>query len=189
MNRPNADPHAQKSSLSVRLAKPKDRQLCSQLDGTYQTDSVWQMHLQEDEQAIRVIFNQVRLPRTMTAEYPFSPEAVTRAFEQSPNLLVVRYEDTILGCVDGSVDVSRRVFNVTHLIVHEQARRRGVGRYLLASIKQLAIQQNCHQVSIAIQTKNHPAITFMKNMGFEYCGYNDQYFKNGDIALLFTLKL
>lgn len=189
MNRPNADPHAQKPALSVRLAKPKDRGLCNQLDGTYQTDSVWQMHLQEDEQAIRVVFNQVRLPRTMTVAYPFSDEAVSERFDLSSNLLVVSYEGTILGCIDGEVDVTGRIFQISHLIVHSQARRRGVGRYLMSSVIQLATHHQCERISIAIQTKNHPAISFVQKIGFEYCGYNDQYFQNGDIAILFALKL
>jgi RimJ/RimL family protein N-acetyltransferase len=40
-----------------------------------------------------------------------------------------------------------------------------------------------------MQSKNHPAIQLAHKLGFEFCGYNDHYFSNQDIALFFSRPL
>jgi ribosomal protein S18 acetylase RimI-like enzyme len=39
------------------------------------------------------------------------------------------------------------------------------------------------------QTKNHPAICFYRKHGFVFCGFNDRYYTNQDIALFFAQNL
>ena len=179
----------EENPLVVRLARPKDRLACSRLEGTYQTDYVWQMHLQEGTQTVQVTFNRIRLPRLMPVDYPYSAAVLEKTFDQSPCLLTAYYRDQLLGCLDGSIEVPRQAFNIQNFIVHPQARRRGVGQYLLESAKTLARKYGCRQMTLTLQTKNNPAITFAQKTGFVYCGYNDLYFENGDIALTFSLKL
>jgi ribosomal protein S18 acetylase RimI-like enzyme len=41
-------------------------------------------------------------------------------------------------------------------------------------------------MTLEIQTKNHPAISFAQKHGFQFCGYNERYYPNGDIALFFS---
>jgi hypothetical protein len=36
-----------------------------------------------------------------------------------------------------------------------------------------------------MQTKNYPAIQFARAQGFVFCGFNDHYYMNQDIALFF----
>ena len=61
MTKPTIKSPVEKPSLTVRSAEPEDRLLCSQLDGVYQTNYVWQMHFQESRRVIDVTFNRVRL--------------------------------------------------------------------------------------------------------------------------------
>jgi hypothetical protein len=36
-----------------------------------------------------------------------------------------------------------------------------------------------------MQSKNHPAMMLAQKYGYEFCGYNDRYYSNQDIALVF----
>jgi len=181
--------HAERLPFVIRPAEPEDITACCQLDGSYQTDYVWQMHFQESEQTVQSSFSRVRLPRTMVVAYPYPGDDLRLILEQAAYLLVATYEDKIVGCVDGVLEVARRNFTVNNLIVQRQARRQGIGRSLLKAVNSLAIRNDCWHVTMAVQTKNYPAIEFMGKTGFVYCGYNDKYYNNGDIALIFSLKL
>jgi hypothetical protein len=39
---------------------------------------------------------------------------------------------------------------------------------------------------LEMQSKNYPAIQLAQKLGFDFCGYNDNYFDNQDIAILFS---
>jgi RimJ/RimL family protein N-acetyltransferase len=41
------------------------------------------------------------------------------------------------------------------------------------------------RIVLEMQSKNVPAIHMSMGLGFEFCGYHDQYFANRDIALFF----
>ncbi len=189
MTEPTLKSRAERPSLTVRSAESEDILFCSQLDGAYQTNYVWQMHFQESRRTVHITFNRVRLPRIMAVEYPYPADALYTMFEQAPYLLVAGYQDDILGCIDGFVERSRKTLTINNLIVHKQARRQGIGRLLLKAIKALAWENDCQYLTIAVQTKNDPTIEFIQRIGFIYCGYNDKYYPNGDIALFFSLKL
>ena len=40
-----------------------------------------------------------------------------------------------------------------------------------------------------MQTKNFPAMQFARAQGFVFCGFNDHYYTNQDIALFFGKNL
>jgi RimJ/RimL family protein N-acetyltransferase len=40
-----------------------------------------------------------------------------------------------------------------------------------------------------MHSKNMAAVRLAMKMGFEFCGYNDQYYANQDIALFFSALL
>ena len=42
---------------------------------------------------------------------------------------------------------------------------------------------------VDLQTKNHPGISFAQRYGFALCGYNDDYYPTGDIAVFWSLSL
>jgi hypothetical protein len=51
-----------------------------------------------------------------------------------------------------------------------------------------ARKEKLRRLLVAVQTKNYPAIQFFIKSGFAFCGYNDRYYPNRDIALFFTLR-
>jgi ribosomal protein S18 acetylase RimI-like enzyme len=42
---------------------------------------------------------------------------------------------------------------------------------------------------LEMQPKNYPAIQLAQKLGFDFCGYNDRYYANRDIALFFAKGL
>jgi ribosomal protein S18 acetylase RimI-like enzyme len=175
--------------VTVRPARPDDIVTCSHVNGDYQTNYVWQMHFQEQKHRVQVVFNQVRLPRSMAAHYPFQQPDLLASFEQESHLWVACYDGQVVGCLGGAGDDLRGVFAINNLIVDQAARRNGIGKRLLQTIHIIAGQQGCQSLTIALQTKNDPAIRFAQKMGFVFCGYDDKYFPNGDIALIFSMKI
>jgi ribosomal protein S18 acetylase RimI-like enzyme len=57
---------------------------------------------------------------------------------------------------------------------------------LLEAANQWALAHSLARVMLEVQTKNHPAIAFAQKNGFQFCGYNERYYPNGDIALFFS---
>jgi RimJ/RimL family protein N-acetyltransferase len=42
---------------------------------------------------------------------------------------------------------------------------------------------------LEMQSKNHPYIRLAQKFGYEFCGYNDQYYPTQDVALFFGKAL
>jgi ribosomal protein S18 acetylase RimI-like enzyme len=75
------------------------------------------------------------------------------------------------------------------LVIDGAYRRQGFGSRLIKAARRWALEQNLLQLMLEIQTKNHPAISFAQKHGFQFCGYNERYYPNGDIALFFSLSV
>ena len=76
---------------------------------------------------------------------------------------------------------------ISHMIVDRPHRRRGIATAMLEASKLWARKEGLQRLMVSVQTKNYPAICFCEKNGFAFCGYNDRYYKNRDIALFFTL--
>lgn len=177
------------SPIVIRTAGPDDIPACSRLDASYKTDYVWQMRFQEGKRAIQSAFTQVRLPRTMPVNFPYPPQEMALILQRADYLQAACYHDEVVGCLGGVVEPWHRAFIITALVVHPRFRRQGVGKMLLMSAQEPAVQNNCKRLLLTVQTKNYPAIKFAQKRGFVFCGYNDRYYSNGDIALMFSLDV
>jgi len=74
---------------------------------------------------------------------------------------------------------------VEGLAVREDFRRKGIGSALVMAGEDWARNRNLMRIVLEMQSKNVPAIHMAMGLGFEFCGYHDQYFANRDIALFF----
>lgn len=185
----SADPQSQ-ASFYVRTAEADDILICSQFDASYQTSHVWQMNFSaDDERSIQCAFTRVKLPRTMPVSSPYTPAETRAILEQSDYVFVAWYRDQIIGYVGGDVEDWRQTVIIRVFTVHPEIRRKGVGKLLLKMVKNAAQQYRCKYLAVTVQTKNYPAIAFAQKRGFVFCGYNDRYYPNGDIALNFSLAL
>jgi ribosomal protein S18 acetylase RimI-like enzyme len=47
-------------------------------------------------------------------------------------------------------------------------------------------ERGLKRMTLEMSSKNYPAICLAKKLGFEFCGYNDYYYENNDIAIFFA---
>ncbi|WP_457567375.1 ribosomal protein S18-alanine N-acetyltransferase [Desulfurobacterium sp.] len=76
------------------------------------------------------------------------------------------------------------------LVVDENYRRRSIGTTLMSSvIKELASYQTSFNVFLEVSEKNTPAIRLYEKLGFKKISVRKKYYKTGDDALVFMLKI
>lgn len=78
---------------------------------------------------------------------------------------------------------------VFDLVTNTAHRRRGVASALLAAGQAWAESRAHRRLILEMQSKNVPAIRFAQKTGFEFCGYNDQYYLTKDVTLFFAKVL
>jgi ribosomal protein S18 acetylase RimI-like enzyme len=176
-------------AMKVRPAQLDDLPTCAQLDGSFQTDWVWQMEVHTQGAETRVTFRPMRLPRTLNVPYPLEAMVLEWDWRHEEGFFVAEEEDEILGFLDVRIQPWERLGWVYHLVVDRSHRRQGVGTALLQAGMDWAREQGLRSLMAQMSTKNYPAIRFVQRYGFTFCGYSDLYFASRDIALFFARGL
>jgi len=78
---------------------------------------------------------------------------------------------------------------VIDVVVREDNRGKGIGTALILAAQDWGMERNCRRAIVEMQSKNYPAIQLIRKLGYEFCGYSDQYYLNQDIALFFARML
>ena len=171
--------------IEICPASSQDLEKLSELDHSYQTGYVWQMDRSLEEGQISTFFREIRLPRIVRVDYPHSP---TRLLETLPlmTVLVALYKSNLVGYVSVKEHVIPQSAWISDLMVTEKLRRQGIGTALILAAQEWAMSKDLKRIFLEMQSKNYPAIKFAMKIGFEFCGYNDHYYTNQDIALFFT---
>jgi ribosomal protein S18 acetylase RimI-like enzyme len=126
----------------------------------------------------------------MHVEYPRSPDELFEHWDQEGCFLVARNpQDEVVGFLDAQPQFGQELLWIFNLVVDKSQRRQGVGTLLIQSAKRWALHQELHRLMLEVQTKNHPAISFAQKLGFQFCGFNERYYANRDIALFFYQNL
>ena len=193
--------------MLIRMAHLADLAVCAGLDADSQTNHVWQMDQRRENEHTVIRFQRVRLPRVMRVAYPRSRDDLVTCWEGDSTILIATDRPALLPDEDEIVleqpPILPRVFGycqldvepwqraawLTHLIVDRRLRRRSVGSALLTAAVAWGRRKRLQRLLVAVQTKNYPAIAFCERHGFGFCGYNDHYFPNRDIAVFFALRL
>lgn len=114
--------------------------------------------------------------------WPFS------AFQQyldTPGFLVAT-ADSIVGYVVGDV-VSDRGIPIGHikdLAVRTDARGEGIGDLLLTRARRILASEQVQAIKLEVRESNEPAISLYRSHGFEYRTSIDNYYNDGEDALL-----
>lgn len=175
--------------MHIYRADLRDLTNCLMLDGSYETDRVWQVIQQGDGDGVVTRFHTVQLPRTMRVQYPGWSEALLAHQQRGDLILVASEASEVRGYINQESQPDQGIAWVHHLIVAPAYRRQGIGTALLVRGMQQARQLGQTHVMAAVQSKNHPAIQFLSHQGFRFCGYNEQFYRNRDIALYFVRGL
>ncbi len=175
--------------MIVRAATLADLNCCLTLERTSATDHVWQMKVEESESEVGVTFHVVRLPRTMRAEYPRGTDQIIEDWERQAGFLVAEVDGEVRGYVDVLPRPWQGMAWVANLAVEPAYRRRGIAIALMRNASQWAREQGLQSMTVEATTKNYPAICLYQKLGFKFCGFDDHYYPNQDIALFFVQML
>ncbi|GIL13451.1 MAG: GNAT family N-acetyltransferase [Chloroflexi bacterium] len=175
----------------IRDGLESDIRACLELDHHYETDYVWQMTVSDEPGEWRAAFKTQRLPRTLEAEYPSDEQRLRLALAPDQCFLVVagKTEPDILAYLTMRRDPVYRLALIQDLVVSRPYRRRRIATRLLNVARRWAQEQGLIQLTIENHTRNYPGIAFCKQAGFVFCGFNDRYFPNQDIAIFFSQSL
>ncbi|RPI88486.1 MAG: GNAT family N-acetyltransferase [Chloroflexi bacterium] len=172
--------------IEIRPANAADIPILVELEHDYTSDYVWQMDIVNEEKLIDVRFKQIKLPRSVRVEYPRSPKELEKLWTERDAVLTAVHEGVPVGYLCVSNHVAPITNWVTDLVVTRRMRRQGVGTALILASQEWARQFNNYRLILEMQPKNYPAISLAQKLGFDFCGYNDRYYANRDIALFFV---
>lgn len=175
--------------MIVRPAELADLKACLEIDHSYVTNHVWQMEESEGDREVTVIFRTARLPRSMRVGYPKDYDNLLASWRRGECFLVAEEDGQVCGYLDLSVQSWHLTGWVDNLAVAKDLRRQGIGTALLKKAAERVRQRGLRRLMLEIQTKNYPAICFCQKNGFAFCGFNDRYYTNQDIALFFARSL
>jgi ribosomal protein S18 acetylase RimI-like enzyme len=175
--------------MIVRLATLSDLNACLSLDHDWVTDHVWQMQVREDESDVGVNFHTARLPRRMRVQYPRDLEQLVEDWQRGEGFWVAEVDGEVRGYVDLLAQPWQGMARMPNLAVDRGYRRKGIGTALMRQARQWAWEQGLQAILAESTTKGYPAICFYRRLGFEFCGFNDHFYTNQDIALFFVQML
>ncbi len=176
--------------IEIRPAVAEDLPFLLKIEHSYHSSYVWQMDRTLQEGQINIVFRQTRLPRTVRIEYTGShPSLSEETWDQYQALLVATVATIPVGYIGTSDQVPSRVMWVTACAVREDYRRQGIGTALILAVQEWGAEKGYRKAIVELQSKNHPGVQLARKLGYEFCGYNDHYFPNQDIALFFSRSL
>jgi len=175
--------------VQIRPAQSADLAALTALDHSYSTENVWQMETREEGEAVYVTFRNVRLPRSVRASPPRDPRHLIEAWNTRVCFLAAEEAGVLKGYVNLTLAPVPGVGWIADLGVERRFRRTGVGTVLLTAALHWARQNHLQRVVLETQSKNYPAICFAQKNGLVYCGYNDRYYPNQDVAVFFGANL
>lgn len=118
-----------------------------------------------------------------------NPYAYMYFYEMNPDGFFVAEEGgKILGFVAGYPDEEGegRVFT---LAVRKGYRRKGIGSHLLGRILRKFRQSGIRYAKLEVRENNVGAIRMYRRMGFLPCGYEPEYYSDGEWALVMKKRL
>lgn len=191
--------------VTIRPAEFEDLERCLTLDASYESGEVWQMYQEPGAgpAGVSVSFRATRLPRSVNVPYPRDIAELRGNWKQQDCFLVATVTregispesgepadiEHIIGYVDLHEQQWQRAGWVQNLVVDADYRRQGVGTGLLRSAAAWARRESLRRLILEAPTKNGSALHFFHSRGAEFCGFNDRYYTNGDIAVFFEYRL
>ena len=175
--------------LKIRRAVATDINTVMKFDHNVKTDYVWQFDLNNSDDQISTTYREIRLPRSVLIEYPKTLESMVDDWNRKSTMFVAFYEDELCGYLRITENLSTEISWVTDLVVQTNYRRHGVAANLIFNSLKRSADLEKSRITIETTSKNHPAISLFKKLGFDFCGYNDQYYDSNNVALFFGRDL
>ena len=177
--------------LLFRDATDRDLSACLELDHMYETEYVWQMRIHNEGHQQQITFQRERLPRFLDAEWPINNHRLQLALPPEHCFLIAedRENHEVIGYLTMRHDPIYGVGRLQDVVVSRPHRRQKIGTRLMNVARQWAVNKQIATLTAELQTQNFPGILFCQASGLSFCGFNDHYFPNQDIAVFFSETL
>lgn len=201
--------------VEIRPAEEEDLRACLALDDSYTTSHTWQVEVVRGEPGsvpynintsvmlgdtpLSVIFRPVKLPRARKLPGPVAASlkdggeeahiSRLQSWRSADLALIAEQGSKLCGYIVITVVPSSGIGWIGSLVVANSMRRKGVGTMLMAAARRWARYdqgQKIRAFMLEVPTKNYPAVAFCRKEGFNFIGYTDYSFSNGDLVLLFV---
>lgn len=176
-------------TFEIRPAMANDLTRLVAMDHSCLSDYVWQLEMRRDVAQITSSFREVRLPRTVSVTYPRNPLSLVAEWTSRDVVLVALFEGEVMAYGCAVEERASSVAWVTDLVVTPERRRQGAASALLTALEAWAKGRGTRRLILEMQSKNQPCIRLAQKFGYEFCGYNDQYYPTQDVALFFGRAL
>jgi RimJ/RimL family protein N-acetyltransferase len=173
------------SSFEIRPANASDILRLMALDHSSVSDYVWQLELRRESGQVSASFREVRLPRSIEVKYPRIPASLADEWAHRDIVMVALDEGVPIGYLCAVVEQASSIAWVTDVVVTPTQRRKGAASALLTAMQTWASERGVRRLILEMQSKNQAYIRLAQKFGFEFCGYNDQYYPTQDVALFF----
>lgn len=157
-----------------------------EIDHTSKSDYVWQLDLRREAEQVSAGFREVRLPRSVDLTYPRDPATYADEWIRRDLNLIALDAGRPIGYTCVREERPSAAAWITDVVVAPGWRRKGAATALVSAVQSWAVERGVQRLILETQSKNHPCIRFAQKMGFDFCGYNDQYYINLDVALFFA---
>ena len=174
------------AELNIRSAISTDIPKMIALDHNYATTHVWQLTLDLTEIQTQISFREVRLPREVHVNYPRSVRMLADNWTKRNALLLAEEGEQVKGYISLRLGLAPASAWVEDLVVDRLQRRNGVGTALVLAAQNWCARKRVQRLTLEMQPKNYPAIQFAYKLGFEFSGYNDQFYRDQEIAIFFS---
>jgi ribosomal protein S18 acetylase RimI-like enzyme len=171
--------------IQIRTAVATDIPILVTIDHASKTDYVWQMDLQRQEGQLGAVFREIRLPHPVSVPYPRDLSTLPDLWKRQAGMLVAMIAGQVIGYVRMSDMILPRTAWLTDVVVSPRFRHQGVGSALILAAQTWAVDRKDERALLEMTTKNTPMISLARKLGYEFCGYNDLYYENQDIAIFF----
>jgi ribosomal protein S18 acetylase RimI-like enzyme len=154
-------------TVVYRLARPEDEAALARLDGSFTTDSVFEVVVTGEGFTIR------QTPVEPPLRKVFPDEDDSEDDDRDPGLsrTVVAFDgDELCGFVETSFDPWNARLTICDIEVAPAWRRKGVGQTLMHHASDFARERGARHMWLEVSNINAPAIRAYLRMGFVFCG-------------------
>jgi GNAT superfamily N-acetyltransferase len=177
----------------IRDGVAGDIPACVQLNHSFETDMVLQLQVYNtDANRWEMTLREERLPRKIEVQLEPNEKRLRAALPAGSCFLaavsggVGDLPPELFGYLAMHADTADGVGIMTDIVVSRPYRRSGVGARLVNVARRWAKEYGLGRLTIPTQTKNYPGVRFCQALGFTFCGFNDRYYANQDIAIFFS---
>ena len=123
------------------------------------------------------------------ADYPLSVEQLSENLKMRSNPTVFLHEDQVIGFANFYNVVENKNCSLGNVIVHPLYRKKGVGRFIVKTMEQLAVElYNTKNLHISCFNENTDGIILYHRMGYIPYEIEERENKNSKITTLIRMK-